>query len=387
MLNEALRHQRIDTGAMTCPYPTPSPPLTVLNAAASTDRAAMQAFYADLRERYALRFDPDSNSWIAANPALAQAALLHPDLGVRPPGQAVPAVLRGRPLGAAFALWLRMRDDTPRAAEKLAVQAALDGLDPAFVQQVSKQQADLALPLGWSHWQWASLPCSVASLLGFGMHQAADQQGLLARLAALALALKPQAEREIVDGGDQAVVSLVAELQACAAGPLAQALQTQARELGLADTPSWWQAQALALLWQGYEAGAGLLGQALLAAARSGASVAPDLASCTGLLQTVAHAPGVIHHTRRWALRDCVLGGQPLRAGEAVLVVLACKQHAALGFGQGRHQCPASKLSLNIAAAALWQALEALALRAAPQRLGHEALANARVPIFSNFNP
>ncbi|MBT9492276.1 MAG: hypothetical protein IV107_07970 [Paucibacter sp.] len=358
-------------------------PLSVLNAAAANEPAAMQSFYADLRERCVLLFDPDSNGWIAAHPALAQAALQHPDLGVRPPGQAVPADLRGRPLGAVFALWLRMRDDAPRAAEKLAVQAALEGLAPTFLQQVSKQQAELALPLGWSHWQWASLPCIVASLLGIKMTQAADQQRLLTKLAALAMALKPPAERALLDAADQAIADLAEELRACAAGPLARALQTQAQELARADTPDWWQAQALGLLWQGYEAGAGLLGQALLAAARSAASAPPDLAGCHSLLQAVLERPGVIHHTRRWALRDCVLGGQHLRAGAALWVVLAGGEPAPpalLGFGQGRHQCPGQALSLHIAAAALWQALQAPALQAAPQCLGHEALANARIP-------
>lgn len=342
----------------------------------------MRSFYADLREPCKLLFDSNSHCWIAAHPALAQAALQHPHLGVRPPGQAVPSGLLGRPLGAVFALWLRMRDDAPRAAEKCAVQAALDGLAPTLVQQVAERQAGLALHLDWRHWQWACLPCSVGKLLGLKMDQAADQQGLLLKLAALALALKPEAGGEVLDRGDQAVAGLVAELQACTTGPLAQALQTQALELGLADTPDWWQAQALALLWQGYEAGAGLLGQALLAATRSAASVPADLASCTGLLQAVAHSPGVIHHTRRWALRDCVLGGQPLRAGEAMLVLLAGSEEAELGFGLGRHQCPGSALSLNIAAAALRQALEkTLAHRPAPLCQGHEALANARVPV------
>ena len=387
MLNEALIDQRMDTGVMTCPYPPSSSALTLLTAAASTEPAAMQSFYADLRDRADLLFDPDSNCWVAAHPALAQAALQHPQLGARPPGQEVPAGLLGRPLGAVFALWLRMREDVPHTAEKCAVQTALDGLDPALVQQVAACQAALALQLDWRHWQWAGLPCSVASLLGLKMNQAGDQQRLLAKLAALALALKPQAGGEILAGGDRAVAGLAAELLACAPGPLAHALQTQASELGLADTPSWWQAQALALLWQGYEAGAGLLGQALLVAAQSAASGPTDLAACTSLLQTVAHLPGVIHHTRRWALRDCVLGGQPLRAGEALLVLLAGSEHASLGFGQGRHQCPAAELSLNIAAAALWQALAALTHRPAPQCVGHEALANARVPILSSFKP
>jgi cytochrome P450 len=366
MLNEALRAAGVDTGAMSCPYPNHHPALTVLTAAAATDPVALQSFYAALSRRAELSFDAASNCWIAASPMLAQAALLHPDLGVRPPGQAVPAGLQGRPLGAVFAGWLRMRDDAPREAEKRTLQAALDGLDPTLLRQTATRQAGIALGLGWSHWQWASLPCSVAELLGLPMLEASDQQRLLARLAALALALKPAAEPAALDRGDQAVADLLAELDAAA--PLAVALQTQT------------QTQALALLWQGYEAGAGLLGLALLAATRSPVSAAEDL------LTAVTQQPGVIHHTRRWALRDCVLAGQTLRAGDALLVMLAgggLAQPEPLGFGLGRHRCPGITLSLTAAAAALAPALDMLAHRPAPQCSGYQALPNARIPIFN----
>lgn len=366
MLNEALPATGEDTYPMHCPHPpscpTSCPALTVLTAASATDASALRDFYAPLSRQTEMRFDPSSNCWIAAGPTLAQAALLHPDLGVRPPGQAVPPGLQGRPLGAVFAGWLRMRDDAPREAEKHALQALLDGLDPALLRQVATRQAGIALGLGWSHWQWASLPCSVAELLGHRMLVASDQQGLLARLAALALALKPAADPAALALGDQAIADLLAELDPAA--PLAGALQTQ----------------ALALLWQGYEAGAGLLGLALLAATRSPVSAAEDL------LTEVVQQPGVIHHTRRWAQRDCLLAGQPLRAGDALLVMLTGSEAAQpepLGFGLGRHRCPGITLSLNVAAAALTPALEMLVHRPAPQCSGYQALPNARIPIFN----
>ena len=372
---------------MSCPYPHPSPPLTVLSAAAAPDAAAMQAFYSALNKRADLQFDEASNCWIAANSALALAALQHPDLGVRPPGQSVPPGLQGRPFGAVFARWLRMREDGPREAEKRAVLLALESMEPALVAQIAGRQAELALPLGWSHWQWASLPCTVAGLLGASISQAAEQQALLTKLAALAIALKPQADLAALEQGDQAIAALLTELGGAAQGPLALALQAQARRLGLAETSAWWQAQALALLWQAYEAGAGLLGLALQAATQSPASAPLDLAGCADLLKTVGRQPGAIHHTRRWALRDCVLAGQDLRTGEALLVILVPgtdPQVEALGFGSGRHRCPGIALTLNAGAVALWRATQQFTSQQTPRCVGFQALANARIPMFDN---
>ncbi|MDC8774219.1 cytochrome P450 family protein [Roseateles albus] len=381
---------------MTCPYLAPTAALSVLNAAASPDSTAMQSFYSALSKQAALQFDQASGCWLAASPALAHAALEHLALGVRPPGQAVPVSLQGRPFGAVFARWLRMRDDAAREAEKRAVLLALERLDAALVEQIAVRQADLALDVGvgleWSHWQWRSIPCTVAALLGLPMFDAADQAGLQAKLAAMALALKPQADFVALDAADQAVAELLAQLGDAADAPLAAALQTQALRLELDGGQAWWQAQALALLWQSYEAGAGLLGLALLAATSVEASTAstPDLAACAALLQAAARQPGAIHHTRRWASRDCVLAGQTLQAGEALLVLLVGSddpqtdtQTDTLSFGSGRHRCPGIALALTASAVALWRALEGGARQQTPRCTGYQALANARIPILS----
>ncbi|MCV2357122.1 hypothetical protein LNV09_23505 [Paucibacter sp. B2R-40] len=376
---------------MSCPYQTPtltpSPALTVLSIAASPDAAALQSFYKELNQRSSLQFDASSNCWLAAGSALAQAALQHPDLAVRPPDQAVPTGLQGRPFGTVFARWLRMRDDAPREAEKQALQSALASIDPATLQQVAARQADLALQAGWSHWQWASIPCTVAHLLGLKMLEVADQQTLLTQLAAMALALKPQAELTALNGGDRAVTELMAALDLAPDAPLRQALRTQAGLLGPGNSTDGWQAQALALLWQGYEAGAGLLGQALLAPHHSSASAPADLAGCAALLDEIGRQPGVIHHTRRWALRDCELAGQALRKGDAVLVILAggvASQAEPLGFGSGRHRCPGIALTRNAGAMALWRATQQVTLQQSPRCTGFQALANARIPIFDS---
>jgi cytochrome P450 len=304
---------------------------------------------------------------------------------VRPPEQAIPPGLRGRRFGALFGQWLRMRDDAAREAEKLALQAALASLDATALAQAAQQQARQALSSSWSLWQWACLPCTVAALLGLSLPSTQDQQRLLAHLAALALALKPAAQEADLTEADRTLQALITELANAAPGPLALALQAQ----GLpprSDTP-WWMVQALALLWQSYEAGAGLLGQGLLWAAEKPLPAPASVHACLALLSAPKPDAGAIHHTRRFALRDCELAGQALRQGAPVLILLAdsdLQAAASLRFGFGRHRCPAEAMALNIGAQALALALHRAQRTPLPTCRDYEALPNARVPKLSD---
>ncbi|MDC6171181.1 hypothetical protein PO768_27555, partial [Paucibacter sp. XJ19-41] len=60
---------------------------------------------------HALQHRPELDLWQAKHPALSAALLQRPELGVRPPGQPLPAHLEGSRLGRLFGLWLRQRDD------------------------------------------------------------------------------------------------------------------------------------------------------------------------------------------------------------------------------------------------------------------------------------
>ncbi|MEJ6004083.1 hypothetical protein WG899_00850 [Paucibacter sp. AS339] len=364
---------------MTCPHASLHA-LNVLNAAQTADAAAMQAFYEHLHGQTRLSHEPDLGLRLAGAPELARAALQHRDLGPRPPGQAVPATLEGGTIGSVFAQWLRMRDDADHAREKTALQAALDQLeqDVDLLESCSRQQARLALSLGWRHWQWASLPASLAQLLGLQMQDAAAQQLLLQRLHAIALALRPQAEPSTVQAASDACLALVEALGKHGPAPLWSALKAQAAVIAAP------QAQALGLLWQSYEAGAGMLGQALLASSQVGEQ--DETFDGSDLMAELARAPGAIHHTRRWAQRDCEFAGASMRAGDAVLVLLTGAQPR-LAFGHGRHQCPGENLALRIGSWALLEARTARAtaapLFAPPTLLGFEALPNARIPVFA----
>jgi len=350
---------------MNCPF-SPPPRLNALTAAACDELSALQDFYRPLR-RQALHFDAERKLYLVAAPALLRQALSHPDLGVRPPDQPLPSALIGRRFGLIYGQWLRMREDVARAGERQALEHALASLCSKDVENQASQQTRQALTLGWDAWQWSSLPASLAALLGLPMESALAQSQLRQQLQALALALRPEAGARELDAADVACENLAQGLGRQGEAPLWQALQAQ---------PLNAPAQALGLLWQSHEAGAALLGQALLA----------GCGSDTELAQQV-QCPGAIQHTRRWALRACQLGGTPLAQGDALLLILSNEKPeagAGLAFGHGRHQCPGQALALEIARWALLEASRAQDEGRAPlaptSAQGHHALAHARVP-------
>lgn len=351
--------------AIIRPHPCPHE-LNVLTAAACPELSAQQDFYRPLR-RQVLHFDTERQLYLVAAPALLRQALDHPDLGVRPPGQPLPSALVGRRFGLMYGQWLRMREDPARAGERRALEQALASLGLEVVQDRVRQQARQALAQGWDAWQWCSLPSGLAALLGLPMDSALAQCQLRQQLQSLALALRSDARTLELDAADAACEAMTQGLGSHGPAPLWRALQKQPLNAA---------AQALGLLWQSHEAGAALLGQALLA----------DTGSDTDLLRQV-QCPGAIQHTRRWALRACELGGTALDRGAALLLILASEtpaDGAGLAFGHGRHQCPGQELALTMARGALREAAiaraEGRAPALAPHAPGHHALAHARVP-------
>lgn len=305
---------------MNCPHA----PVHALNAAHHPEP---WAFYREACARPGLHFDAALAQWIAADAATVRELLAHPGLGVRPPDEPVPPALLGRPFGAVYGRWLRMRDDAGHAAEKAALHAALARWTDAQVRQHAEAASRLAASGGPRHWQWASLPCSIAGLLGLALPDLDAQRRLLRQLASWAAALKPGATLAELDAADAAVAAL-AQLDA----------------------------QHMALLWQGYEAGAGLLGNAWLAGT------------------ALDRQPPPVHHTRRFARADLQLAGAALPRGACVLLLLVAEP--ALGYGHGRHQCPGRDLATQIANVALQHA------PARPPNLAanYLPLPNARVP-------
>lgn len=157
----------------------------------------------------------------------------------------------------------------------------------------------------------------------------------------------------------------------------------------------------IGLLIQSYDAGRGILGNALLQQLAN----RPSDADCTtqyfqdAVTETLRFDPP-IHNTRRVLIDDVVIGNETLRKGQAVLLVLAaanrdpakfvhpdrydiCRSNNAehLTFGSGMHMCVAKHLSVRLAADVLlavfgkFKRVELL-----KKEIAYESLINARLP-------
>lgn len=284
------------------------------------------------------------------------ALLTHPDLGVRPPGQPLPAPLVQHPgaLADQFRRWLRQRDDDAHTAQKAAVVQALRVVSEDDVRREARRQAELALPGEWDHWVWAVPAATIAGLLGLRVNTLDAQRQLLQQLRAMAVGLAADADAKAVTAADEATETLLAALKDAEAAardaPLQWAWLHHASHAHWPDAATR-EANRLALLWQSHEAGSALLGHGLWALSTTG--TAPDRAT----LRNIAGDGGAVRLTRRFALRPTTCGEQTVATGEALTVDLTGGSGGNHSFGAGRHRCPGESLALTSIEAALeWAA-------------------------------
>ena len=154
------------------------------------------------------------------------------------------------------------------------------------------------------------------------------------------------------------------------------------------------------LLVQSYDAGRGLLGNALLQLLRHPAprgAGSDYIQAC--VVETCRFDPPV-HTTRRIAGRDMHPGGYAIQKGQMILLVMAAANRDArqfkapalfdagrhnndehLTFGFGAHACVAKAFSTRLAAQALSFLFDTYsAVRLVEKKIEYEPLANARVP-------
>jgi hypothetical protein len=294
-----------------------------------------------------LQHRPELGLWQSHSPALSLELLETPGLAVRPPGQPVPPHLQGSRLGTLFARWLRQRDDEGRVLPKAALSRALTDVCAADLAGHARRQAALARPGGWDHWVWASPVAAVASLLGLAMDGLPAQRCLRRQMQALAAALAGGPP----DAADVACEALLAALnKADARAPLQAALARHASPAVWRDAEDF-EANRLALLWQSYEAGAALLGKALVRLTEQPALRRPGQMSAW--LPALVGGGGAVLNTQRFTRCALTWGGTALPAGAKLLLNLTGADAADIGFGAGPHRCPGQDLALGAAAAAL----------------------------------
>lgn len=351
-------------------------------------------YYAALARERPFYHDDRLGLWVAAGPQAIRAVLTCPAARVRPPGEPVPAALGAGPAAQMFGRFIRMNDG--------AVHERLKPMLTAYLTQ--RTAADLAEPA------WPAIgndPAQVDRYLYQApVHAQACLMGLPDEVAAscareieaFMAACRPGADAAAVARADQAAQALQARMLAHLRAARGDAALGVLRRLALAGGV---EADALAanltgLLLQSCEAGAGLLGNALVHAGRlspAAAAAAPDLLhTCVEIVTHVARHDPPLHNTRRFLAAPATLLGQSVPAGAGILVVLAAAHALAEGawpwtFGAERHACPGRTSALLHAAQALAHALRhGVDAPALARRVRYRPLPNARVPRF-HFPP
>jgi len=239
----------------------------------------------------------------------------------------------------------------------------------------------------------------MGSLLGVAESDLAQMPKLLKKLA---FCFSPLSGPDELERGKQAAAELLTRFEALLLEPKGL-LSSLERELK-GECHAVLVANAVGLLWQAFEATAGLLASSLLRLSQDPqlrTALEADPAQMPDFLLEVLRTESPIQNTRRYVARAGVLAGQTVQAGDAILVLLAAANQdpranpeperfrldrtgrQIFTFGGEPHTCPGQVLALSIAGAGLLECLRSrIDFLEVPQDLTYHTSVNARLPVW-----
>jgi cytochrome P450 len=369
-------------------------------------------YYRELAATRPIYYDKSLKLWIAASATAVTAVLTSEACRVRPIEEPVPKALMGSPADTIFSHLVRMTDGEKHNKTKAAVKNGIDRMDFSRVPEISerwarhlvkefKPQADHSR---LSEFTFNMPTYVVADLLGFSAEKLPRLSELTGDLVGC---FSPLANDEQIERGKFAAAELIeifhAELDQMAGqseGLLFSLARNSRMETGIIA------ANAIGFLTQSYEATAGLIGNTLVALSRNEhirqqVEAGPRLMEA--LVKEIIRYDPPVQNTRRFVAEDGILAGQKMKAGDAILVLLAAANHdhafnpnpekldifrtdsRDFTFGVGVHACPGKMLAGTIAGEAIKQLMESgVDLTRLNKNLTYRRSVNARIPIFSN---
>jgi cytochrome P450 len=387
-----------------------------LDPIAAVTAADPYPFYARLVAERPFYREGRLGMWVASSSAAVEAVLSHSDLRVRPEAEPVPAALIGTRLGETFSQFVRMTDGAGHAPRKRAVANALGTVTIGEVTAASERSAaSLIASFGTqglppiSAFVFGMPALTLATLLKFSppaAEVAAVWTGALVR------AMSPGGTEQERAEGLAALAKLnetvATNIRADAApGSLLNTLRDDGHARGLDDSAL--IANAIGFLFQTYDATAALIGNSLVALAAgleyerpqpddASTSVAPR--SLRSFVEEVTRYDSPVQNTRRFAAANATVLGHEVRAGEAILVILAAAnrdpaanpsperfstdraERRTFTFGLGAHACPGASLATTMACVAVSRILESGIDLAGYARPGYRPSGNVRIPDF-----
>ncbi|MFY3552557.1 cytochrome [Achromobacter insolitus] len=370
------------TGRYWRPDPLPAIAMYPVHPLQAVTHPDPYPYYAALAREQPLYREAALDLWVASHPDTIAAVMQHPAARVRPVTEPVPKALCGGPAGELFGRFVRMNDSPAHSQVK------------SLLVSYIREQGAQACPPVWpepgaldaaavDHYLSAAPVHAQAAFLGLPRQLYADcATDIAGFLSALATS-------DRIEAGHAAALRLHARMEAHLhepdAAPALRKLRDDGARQGVA--PELLAANLAGLLFQSCEAGAGLLGNAIVLAGRRGlpADVTDD--DALALMDEVERKDPPLHNTRRFLAADIDIGGQRIQAGQTVLLVLAAaatvQPEAHWTFGAFGHACPGRPTARTHAASAFTHLLRAgLDTRVLASRFRYRPLPNARVPQF-----
>lgn len=368
-------------------------------------------FYAQLVARQPLHRDEVLGLWVAASAGAVTAVMTHEVCRVRPAAEPVPKALAGSAAGDIFGGLVRMNDGAGHSPMKQAVASSLAAVDMGRIAQHADrwacQLADELDPRrhpGRVTELAFRLPVYVVAT-ALGIPAAALPQ-TAAWMSDFVRCLAPSSTAEQIEAGKAAATALIDALRPLLASSGDSLARDLAREAARVDRDDGdvVVANAIGFMSQAYEATAGLIGNTVVALGRSPETrpaVAADPAALTAVIREVVRHDAPVQNTRRFLATDAVVAGQPMKGGDAILVVLAAANRdpavnpdpdrfdarrttrQAFTFGVGVHACPGEALATEIARAGVSALLAAgVDPVALLDGVAYRPSANTRIPLF-----
>lgn len=348
--------------------------MNLLTAPYQTDPYAL---YSQWRAAHpsGLHHDAGLKLWVASDAAAVQAVLQHPALRVRPPAEPVPTGVAGTPSGALFGGLMRQNDGPAHQRGKAWATAFLQrdwSMRDAVRAVVREGAKPTVAPLNELLFE---APVRVLWTLLHG----GDAGDLPHDVRAVIASWSPTADDASRTAGSDAATRLLARCEG--------------------------DANRVGLFTQTCEATAGLMGAVLIALQREPglrAQWLADPALDEALALEVARHDAPVQNTRRFAAGDCEVHGLTVKAGDAILVLLASANRdpaanpepdrfdlhrtapRCFTWGLGGHACPGAALSRGIATALLraWHDDDAAGLDTLTRRWHHRPSPNGRLAQF-----
>jgi cytochrome P450 len=333
-------------------------------------------YYAELVASTPMYRDPSLNLWVASSAAAVTAALTSDFLRVRPAPEPVPTGIAGTPAGAVFGHLVRMTDGPAHGPLRRNVVMALSAFDPVTIAHTADR------------WAWALAADARVDVNAFALQ-------LPAYTMASLLGVPRDRLAEVTDWVHDLTRTFAGAEDAARGGVAAEQLSDLMR--GLPVTQQIGVENTVGLVTQAYDATAGLIGTVLLAVGRH-----PEARADLGaVVEETLRYDAPVQNTRRFAERDGIVAGQPVRAGDTILVVVAAANRdpaanpdparfdvhrtdrRVFTFGAGAHACPGAVLARTIARSGVGRLLD---VGVDPRRLAapvtYRPSVNTRVPVF-----